>query len=134
MDLHLVLKKLHPNKDFVSSNDSLSQSYFHDGTPMPSPELAKATWQQILIDRANEPVILRCTPKQFLERFTQAERIKIIKSGRTNNVIEDFRSLCMASTEVVSNDPTLLAGMNYLVAQNLITEQRKNEILLINNI
>lgn len=132
MDLHAVLKKLHPNKDFVSSNDSLNESYFHDGTPMPSAELAEATWQEILIERANESFIYRCTPKQFLERFTQSERIKIIKSGRTNDIIEDFRSLCMASTEVVSNDPTLLAGMSYLVSQNLITEQRKNEILLIN--
>lgn len=130
MNLEKVFKKIYPNKEFVIINESLNDSFFIDKTPTPTLNEAKLAWEQIQKDELNyvEPKIW--TPKQFLEKFTQQERIDIIIAAKTDPIIEDFRGLCSASTEIISNDPLLSDGMNYLIFKGLITETRKNEILL----
>jgi hypothetical protein len=69
------------------------------------------------------------TAYQFLLRFTTEERAAFRAAALTDPNVADFQQLAQAAQEVISNDPMTVAGMNYLVSVNLLTEQRKNEIL-----
>lgn len=69
------------------------------------------------------------TAYQFLLRFTAEERAAFRAASLTDPNVADFQQLAQAAQEVISNDPMTVAGMNYLVSVNLLTEQRKNEIL-----
>jgi hypothetical protein len=69
------------------------------------------------------------TSYQFLLRFTVEERAAFRAAALTDPNVADFQQLAQAAQEVISNDPMTVAGMNYLVSVNLLTEQRKNEIL-----
>jgi len=68
-----------------------------------------------------------CSSYEFLQRFTQAERIAIEASEDV--CIKDFASLLKAAQEIDFDDVNTLAGMAYLVSLGLLTEERKNEIL-----
>jgi hypothetical protein len=69
------------------------------------------------------------TSYQFLLRFTSDERAAFRAAALTDPMVADFQQLAQAAQEVINNDPMTIAGMNYLVSVNLLTEQRKNEIL-----
>lgn len=69
------------------------------------------------------------TSYQFFLRFTAEERAAFRTAALTDPNVADFQQLAQAAQEVISNDPMTVAGMNYLVSVNLLTEQRKNEIL-----
>lgn len=75
----------------------------------------------------------RWTPLEFLERFTQAERIAIRQAaaGATTEALQlaDWLDLLRASTEVIADDPRTVAGMAALVAAGLLTEARRAAIL-----
>lgn len=75
------------------------------------------------------PVQQVWTAYQFLLRFTAEERAAFRAAALTDANVADFQQLAQAAQEVISNDPMTVAGMNYLVSVNLLTEQRKNEIL-----
>lgn len=65
----------------------------------------------------------------FLLLFTTAERVAMATAAETDHTLSDFRILIAAADRVYSNGPFLMQGMNYLVAQNLITQDRMNTIL-----
>jgi len=69
------------------------------------------------------------TAYQFLLRFTEAELLGIRTAATTDPLTWRFLTLATAAQEIVSNDPQTVAGMDYLVAAGLLTEQRKGEIL-----
>ncbi len=73
------------------------------------------------------------SPLEFLERFTQAERITIRQaaSGNSQGALElaDWLDLLRASMAVIADDSRTVAGMQALVTAGLLTEQRKSEIL-----
>lgn len=69
------------------------------------------------------------TAYQFLLRFTGEERALIRTAAQTDQNIADFLQLCQAAHEIENLHPMTLQAMNYLVILNIITEQRKNEIL-----
>ena len=69
------------------------------------------------------------TSYQFLLRFTSDERAAFRAAALSDPAVADFQQLAQAAQEVINNDPMTIAGMNYLVSVNLLTEQRKNEIL-----
>jgi hypothetical protein len=69
------------------------------------------------------------TAYQFLLRFTTEERAAFRAAALTDPMVADFQQLAQAAQEVINNDSMTIAGMNYLVSVNLLTEQRKNEIL-----
>ena len=80
--------------------------------------------------RFKPPVIPRSwTAYQFLLRFTEAELAAIRTASVTDPITWRFLTLATAAQEVNSDDPTTIGGMDYLVAQNLLTAQRKAEIL-----
>ena len=69
------------------------------------------------------------TAYEFLLRFTPQERAAFRAAALTDPNVADFQQLAQAAQEVVSDDPMTIAGMNYLVYKELLTEERKNEIL-----
>ena len=66
------------------------------------------------------------TAYQFLNRFTYAERAAYRVAAKTDDIVADFMGLAQ---EVLSDDPTTIQGMDYLVSIGVLTQQRKNEIL-----
>lgn len=75
------------------------------------------------------PQAIVWTAYQFLLRFTEAELTGIKQDAATDPVTWRFLTLATAAQEIINNDPTTIAGMDYLVSKNLITAQRKQEIL-----
>lgn len=69
------------------------------------------------------------TAYQFLLRFTPAERASFRAAGATDPNVADFQELAQAAQEIVADDPMTVAGMDYLVAQGLLTRARADEIL-----
>ena len=67
------------------------------------------------------------TKLAFLRRFTAEERIAIRAS--IDPVIVDFMMLLDLSQELVTTDPDTRAGIEYLVAQGLLTLERAEMIL-----
>ena len=80
--------------------------------------------------RFKPPVVSHIyTAYQFLLRFTEAELLAIRTAAATDPITWRFLTLATAAQEINSADPTTVAGMDYLVSQNLLTAQRKAEIL-----
>lgn len=69
------------------------------------------------------------TAYQFLTRFTAEERAAFRNAAVTDSIVADFQQLAGAAQEIETNNPVTIAGMEYLVSINLLTESRKNEIL-----
>jgi hypothetical protein len=71
----------------------------------------------------------RWTAYQFLLRFTAAERASFRAAAATDENVADFQELATAAQEIVADDPMTVAGIDYLVSINLLTQARANEIL-----
>lgn len=70
------------------------------------------------------------TSYQFLLRFTESE-LEIIR-GRafTDATVWRFLTLAEAAHEIKSDDPMTIAGMDYLVSASILTQARRDEILI----
>lgn len=66
---------------------------------------------------------------EFLNRFTAAERASIRSAAISDSNLADFLMLLECAVEVVNTNPATTAGMDYLVAQGLLTRARADEIL-----
>jgi hypothetical protein len=73
------------------------------------------------------------TTFQFLLKFTTEERAAMRLLAQTDTNLADFLQLCQSAHQIENIHPMTLQGMNYLVYLNIITEQRKNEILDLNS-
>jgi len=104
-----------PHKIELQEGEELDRgwTYVPNGTPRFNPPVAPRSW----------------TAYQFLLRFTEAELTGIRAASVNDPVTWRFLTLATAAQEVNSDDPTTVGGMDYLVAQNLLTAQRKAEIL-----
>ena len=69
------------------------------------------------------------TSYEFLKRFTVQERSAIRVESFQDDALADFLQFCTAAQFVVADDPTTVAGMDYLVSLNLLTPARRAEIL-----
>jgi hypothetical protein len=69
------------------------------------------------------------TSYEFLIRFTENERAAIRNYALTDPGVADFLMLAQAAQEIISDDPITIAGMDYLVSLNIITNERRDEIL-----
>ena len=61
-------------------------------------------------------------------RLSRAQRA-LIEAARTDAILEDFRGLCAAAPAIELESPRTVAGMNYLVALNILTPERRDAIL-----
>jgi hypothetical protein len=66
---------------------------------------------------------------EFLNLFTQAERLAIRTTGKTDVVIDDFLAMLDNATGVYLTNPDVIAGINYFVQESLLTQARATEIL-----
>lgn len=66
---------------------------------------------------------------EFLLRFSSQERALFRNAAKTDEIIADFMQLAQAAQEIWTNDTTTIAGMNYLVSQGLLTNERRLEIM-----
>lgn len=139
--------------EFKQIDDNLYQSWVSSGnqkkdayriaiyTQEPSVnanEIAEYTWQinesnvtQVWSVRNKTADELRktWTAYEFLLRFTAQERAAFRAAAVSDPLVADFQQLAQAAQEIVSDDAMTIAGMDYLVSQNLLTQQRRDEIL-----
>lgn len=66
---------------------------------------------------------------EFLRRFTPEERIAARVARQSDVVLNDFFSLLELAPSVHSNDPDVIAGMQYLTHIGVISVGRAAEIL-----
>jgi len=76
-----------------------------------------------------KPPAPRWTAFQFLLRFTEEEREAFRVAALTDGKVADFIQLCGAASEIESTHPMTVAGMAYLVSQDLLTQARADEVL-----
>lgn len=72
---------------------------------------------------------MRITKQKFKLRLTQAERILIRETAKTNATVFDFQDLLDSGSHVDLNDSVLIAGINAMEQLGLIAAGRANEIL-----
>ena len=121
-----------PKKDcyrlvVYSSPPNVTESQIAESSYEINPTTVNQTWT--IRNKTADELSKSWTAYQFLLRFTAEERATFRAAALTDPNVADFQQLAQAAQEVISNDPMTVAGMNYLVSVNLLTEQRKNEIL-----
>ena len=72
------------------------------------------------------------TAYEFLNRFTYSERAAYRNAAKTDDLLADFMGLAQAANEIISDNPVVIQGMDYLVSIGVLTQQRRDEILQIN--
>ena len=65
----------------------------------------------------------------FKKEFTLQEHATILNASRTDGMVGALLDRLNSSPQVLANDPDLIAGLNYLVYLNIITDEKKNSIL-----
>lgn len=68
-------------------------------------------------------------PEEFRKRFTDAELLDFLDKSRTVPALDMLRFKLTTVQEVVSDNPDLLAAMDALVQAEVITVERRTEIL-----
>ena len=78
-----------------------------------------------------KPAEVSVHPNDFLNRFTQAERIDIRRASRLpgGEVLEDWIDHLRTASRVGLSDPRTIAGMQALVDASLISGDRRDAIL-----
>lgn len=69
------------------------------------------------------------TPLQFIERFTNAEQLAVVTAAMQAPALRLWYDKLMAAQVVVLDDERLVAGMNSLVQEGLVTQARHDEIM-----
>lgn len=66
---------------------------------------------------------------EFMERFTQEERIALRRAAKESEALEDWLDLLRAAQSVDLDDPRTVGGLQAFAAEGLITAERAAEIL-----
>lgn len=80
-----------------------------------------------------EELISKVPPIDFFERFTEQEQLKIVELTLTNAVVKLWYDKLMASKEVMLFDVKLSESLDNLVSLGALSENRRLEILPIQN-
>ena len=101
----------------------------------PSFEITPTAVVQIWTVRNKTPDELRkiWTAYEFLTKFTYTERAAYRNAAKTDDLVADFMGLAQAANEIISDNPVVIQGMDYLVSIGVLTQARRNEILEINS-
>ena len=98
-------------------------------TPTEWPEYPFAAYNHVLqIPEPAAPVVRIVTKREYLGRFTQAERVAIRTAAKSSVELEDYLALLEISEEIDLDDEDLIAGLTTLEAAGLIAEGRAAEI------
>ena len=71
------------------------------------------------------------TAYEFMLRFTAEERAAFRAAALTDPNVADFQQLAQSAQEIITNDPVTIAGMDYLVSVDLLTQRRRDTILAV---
>lgn len=75
------------------------------------------------------PQYPRLTALEMLDQFTEAEQLAVVAATMTEPAIKLWYDRLIAATYVTYEDPRTEAGLQALVDAELITQQRKIEIV-----
>lgn len=68
------------------------------------------------------------THLQFLRRFTPEERVSLRTAAQSDPILDDAMFLFQSAQEIDLYDEDTQNFLNYLVAQGLLTTERKDEV------
>lgn len=83
----------------------------------------------VVADYVEPEVVKTSTVVEFLDKFTDLELNAIFTAKKTDVLIDLMITRVTSATTVYYNDQKLLDGLNYLVSQSLLTNERKLEII-----
>lgn len=112
---------------FVTVPDEVENGWLYDGSTWSAPPVPEP------VDPGEPaPVYPKVSPVQFKLLFTSAERIAIKTAREADAVIDDFYDIVEDPrlTEVDLGLQSTQDALSYLVSQNLLTVERRAEILL----
>lgn len=69
------------------------------------------------------------TSLEFLERFTQQERLAVWDAARTDSQVADVMMLGLAAQGMMNDDPRTIASLDLLVSKSLLSRERADAIL-----
>ena len=69
------------------------------------------------------------TSLEFLERFTQQERLAVWDAARTDSQVADVMMLGLAAQGMMNDDPRTIASLDILVSKSLLSRERADAIL-----
>lgn len=106
------------------------QYIFTDGLPPPTEQELIDTYQDALTEYENSKIKIWNDTESFLSEFSLEEMASISLS--VHPIIAGLRLLLSCwKGQVFSNDPRVIAGLDALVQQGIISEDRKAAITLI---
>ena len=122
---HYYLPVVYTDQPTISSTE-VAESTF---------EINQTTVNQVwtVRNKTQEELQKTWTAYQFLNRFTYSERAAYRNAAKTDDLVADFIGLAQAANEIISDNPVVIQGMDYLVSIGVLTQQRRNEILEINS-
>ena len=99
-------------------------------TPTEWPEYPFAAYNHVLqIPEPVAPVVRIMTKREYLGRFTQAERVAIRAAASANPVLDDYLKLMELAQEINLDDPDTVAAVTLLEQVGLLAQGRGVEIL-----
>lgn len=90
-------------------------------------EITKAEFDASFI--VEVPPQTQFTALEFLERFNETEQLAVVSATLANAQVKLWYDKMLAASFVDITDPRTIGGLDALVAFNLLTETRKDEIL-----
>ena len=69
------------------------------------------------------------TSLEFLERFTQQERLAVWDAARSDSQVADVMMLGLAAQGMMNDDPRTIASLDLLVSKSLLSRERADAIL-----
>lgn len=107
--------------------------YTSDGEQHVITEIGVVPPSDALTEKPNIPEPLKTvfTSLEFFELFTSDEQISVVERTLTSATIKLWYDKMLAADYINLADERTIAGLNALVAADLITEARKNQILAI---
>lgn len=76
------------------------------------------------------PVVYRdLTSLEFLELFTDAEQVAVVSATMTSPIVKLWYDKMLAAMNITLSDPRTESGLDALVDANLLTAERKAEIV-----
>lgn len=122
MDIAKTLSWLRPNAQWIIDNNDYAQLIWHDSEAPPTLEELQAAWNQL------QQIKTWPNVQAFMAAFTMQEKAAIALS--TDPTIAALRlELTTWLSSVSANSPAALTGLDKLVELQILTLQRKTEIL-----
>lgn len=105
-------------------------------TTRPGSELTTEQFVQRLVDQHVATYAVKHTKKvltkfEFLNRFTQTERVAIRAAAASNGSLADFMQMLEIATDVDVTNEATVAGVTFLETVGLLAAGRAAEILAV---